>query len=112
MTDEPADPFRPPIDFQFAAALREGKVYVEQLRGCGHYSEALRTISALDERQLAGLALYLAAEARIVEMDQSGDGNVWGKWWRGVDTPGEENPTAMDTTPGMLMKIMRPPEED
>lgn len=42
----------------------------------------------------------------------TGRSGVWAKWWRGVDSPGEQNPTAMDTTPGMLLDLMRPVEDD
>ncbi len=58
------------------------------------------------------LALTIAADAALTRAERGEDGDVWIKWWRGVDSPGEAHPEAMDTSPGIMARTLRPPRGD
>ena len=68
-------------------------------------------MDALDERQFACLALTVAADAALTRAEQPNAGDVWSRWWRGVDSPGESHPDAMDTSPGIMRRMLRPQDE-
>jgi hypothetical protein len=106
MSDLPDDPHRAGIGL-YGQPIQDGKHILDALTEQEHYTGALRLIQALDDRQLTSLALTVAADAALTRAEQAGDGDVWIKWWRGVDSPGESNPDAADTSPGIMMRTLR-----
>jgi hypothetical protein len=108
---ELADPLEPEGDARFAAELRHGKVYYEQLRECGHIQEALNTLKLLDEKQLFALALYVAAEA-VAEKVEAAENRMepWVQWWQDIDTVDPDDRPDVEMSPRILWRIMRPPD--
>lgn len=107
MSDLPDDPHRAGIGL-YGQAIQDGKHIFDALASQEHYTGALRMIDALDDRQLACLALTVAAEAALTRSEQADAGDVWTRWWRGVDSPGEAHADAMDTSPGFMRRALRP----
>lgn len=93
---------------QYGQAIQDGKQVLDALASQEHYTGVLRMIDALDDRQFACLALTVAAEAALARSEQAAAGDVWTRWWRGVDSPGEAHPDAMDTSPGFMRRTLRP----
>ena len=107
LSELPDDPHRAGIGL-YGQAIQDGKHILDALAAQEHYTGALRMIDALDARQFACLALTVAADAALTRSEQAYDGDVWTRWWRGVDSPGEAHPDAMDTSPGMMRRSLRP----
>ena len=107
MSELPDDPHRAGIGL-YGQAIQDGKHILDALASQEHYTGALRMIDALDDRQLACLALTVAADAALTRDEQANAGDdVWTRWWRGVDSPGESHPDAMDTSPGLMRRTLR-----
>lgn len=105
--DLPQEPFDSP--WQFDEVLTAGKVLHERVNNrANDYRETIRLLRALSEEELARLAFYEAAENVADSVDKLGKMDPWTRWWLGIDSPGEESPTEIDTTPQRLWKIMRP----
>jgi len=64
----------------------------------------MAAIEALTHEQLAHLALTGAADAVLTRAENANNGDIWLAWWRGVDG----GPEAMDTSPGMMARTLRP----
>ncbi len=107
MSELPDDPQRAGIGL-YGQAIQDGKHILDALASQEHYTGALRMIDALDDRQFASLALAVAADAALARAERAGDGDVWARWWRGVDSPGEAHPDAPDTSPGVMRRALRP----
>jgi len=66
-----------------------------------------REIGRLEAR-IEALDAEIDREEIARDVERLGSMDPWIAWWRGIDSPGEENPEAIDTTPLQLWKIMRP----
>jgi hypothetical protein len=110
MSAEPQDPFESP--WMGGQALTVGKQLHEALLEQPHFRLAARALDQLGEGDLRRLAFYVAAEEIAKGVEQLGSMDPWMEWWRGIDSPGRKDPSAMDTTPLQLWRIMRPPTED
>ncbi len=104
MTDLPDDPHSERIG-RYSQILKDGKMLLDTLEEQQHYTNAMTVIEALTHDQLAHLALTVAAGAVLTRAEGGNDGDIWINWWRGVDGGG---PDAMDTSPGVMARILRP----
>jgi hypothetical protein len=111
MTDLPGDPHQSPIGL-YGQAIKDGKLLLDTLREQEHYTGVLHVVSASTPDQLAALALTVAADAAAKRSEQSNEGDLWLNWWRGVDSPGEPDSTAMDTSPSAMWRTLRPEHFD
>lgn len=105
----PADPFD--SRWQFGEALETGKVLFEQVTRTGTVQETLRVLEALSEADLQKLAFYAAAENVADSVDRLAKMDPWLRWWRGVDSRGDDAPADVEGTPHQLWRIMRPSED-
>jgi hypothetical protein len=111
MSDLPDDPHQSSIGL-YGQAIMDGKLLLDTLREQEHYTGVLHVVSASTRDQLAALALTVAADAAAQRSERSHDGDLWLNWWRGVDSPGEPNSTAMDTSPSAMWRTLRPERFD
>jgi hypothetical protein len=81
----------------------QGKILEQQ-----HYTGALAVIEVLDQEPLAALALTVAAGAVATRSEEANDGDVWNRWWRGVDSDGDPDADALDAAPGIMWRTLRP----
>jgi hypothetical protein len=92
--------------------LNAGRVLHDNLTATDHYMEAFQVIAMLDRDDLEQLALYVAADAAATRGEEQGSGDVWTDWWRGIGTTNPDDPPDMESTPAVLRRIVRPPEDD
>jgi hypothetical protein len=111
MTDTPDDPHQTRIGL-YGQAIMDGKLLLETLREQEHYTAVLQVLSASTPDQLAALALTVAADAAATRSEQADSGDMWLNWWKGVDSPDDPNPTAMDTSPAAMWRTLRPEQFD
>ena len=107
MADEPDDPHELLVGTH-GQAIVEGKLLLETLKEQEHYTGVLRIVSAINPSQLAALALTVAAESVAQRTQDADDGAIWERWWEGVDSSQEQNPTVVDTSPAMIWERLRP----
>ena len=65
----------------------------------------MTAIQLLTHKELAHLALTVAADAALSRSENASNGGIWLRWWRGVDGGW---PDAMDTSPGIMARTLRP----
>src|SRR5918997_1841726 len=111
MSDLPDDPHQSSIGL-YGQAIMDGKLLLDTLREQEHYTGVLHVLSASTPDQLAALAMTVAADAAAKRTERAGNGDLWLNWWKGVDSPGEANPTAMDTSPSAMWRTLRPERFD
>lgn len=107
MSELPDDPHQARIGL-YGQAIQDGKLLLDTLKEQEHFSSVLAVLSATTPDQLAALALTVAADAAAQRTERAEDGDLWLNWWKGVDSPGDDNPTAMDTSPGAMWRTLRP----
>ena len=106
---DPYDPFESP--WVGGQELTTGKHLYEALIEQPDFRSASRLVSQLSDDDARVFVFFVAAEEIAKDVERLGSLDPWVAWWRGVDSPGDENPDAMDTTPLQLWKIMRPEGE-
>jgi hypothetical protein len=88
-------------------ALTVGKQLYETLLEQPPFRLAARALDQFGEGDLRRLALYVAADGSSPRTSNSSAAlDPWMEWWRGIDSPGQKDPSAIDTTPLQLWKIM------
>ena len=106
MADAPDDPHELLVGTH-GQAIVEGKLLLETLKEQEHYTGVLRIVSAINPSQLAALALTITAESVAERTEEAEDGAIE-RWWHGVDSPNEREPTVVDTSPAVMWERLRP----